>query len=464
MTAPGQSATSLTTYRRRVLYQIAMFAMILGYSAQIVTPLRLHPDTVVLLSVADSAAHGGGFLIKGRPTVFPPGYPALVAFLQKFGLAHNWVLVAFNTVSFIVGLWAVSHLLMLRMFNNIVPVLNVCLVSSLSLVFIKYVSIPLTDSAFFGLAMCSLALVESASHLSFGRRFWWLILASWVLAAAALTMRRVGLALIPALLWSILCHKDFQIYISSRFHKIVAILGIGCAGAVTAWIVMETSTLRDRQAVLAGRHFSDVLGQILIFRIKELTAITLNVPPPVLPPTLRPVGLFLAALFLVLILTGVSIQRNVHPTTVFLFSYFLIVFTWPFYDPRFWLPVIPLIMAYAGLAIQHVVIRHQWFKIFVRCYVATFALIGTIALGWSTMVTFSGSRFPDTYYKFSSLLAVNQDELQFAGLFRSTYSAACRSCEESQDDHNRFAWPKIDANGVLKQPDQAALHVLQTYK
>jgi hypothetical protein len=31
--------------------------------------------------MAESAAHGGGFLDDGEKSVFPPGYPAMLAFI-----------------------------------------------------------------------------------------------------------------------------------------------------------------------------------------------------------------------------------------------------------------------------------------------------------------------------------------------------------------------------------------------
>jgi hypothetical protein len=42
--------------------------------------------------MAESAAHGGGFLDDGEKSVFPPGYPAMLAFLLRLGLAHPWVM------------------------------------------------------------------------------------------------------------------------------------------------------------------------------------------------------------------------------------------------------------------------------------------------------------------------------------------------------------------------------------
>jgi hypothetical protein len=42
--------------------------------------------------MAESAAHGGGFLDDGEKSVFPPGHPAMLAFLLRLGLAHPWVM------------------------------------------------------------------------------------------------------------------------------------------------------------------------------------------------------------------------------------------------------------------------------------------------------------------------------------------------------------------------------------
>jgi hypothetical protein len=64
----------------------------LAFGCKIFTPLRLTTDAVTLLSMAESAAHGGGFLDDGEKSVFPPGYPAMLAFLLRLGLAHPWVM------------------------------------------------------------------------------------------------------------------------------------------------------------------------------------------------------------------------------------------------------------------------------------------------------------------------------------------------------------------------------------
>jgi hypothetical protein len=428
----GAAPTSRTTYRRRVrLCQSAIGVLALLYLVQVATPLRLHPDTVVLLSVGESVAHGNGFLFNGQPTVFPPGYPALAALLLKLRLAHNWALIGFNVISLLVGLWAVGYVLMRRIFDTIFPVLNVCLVSLLSFVFIKYSAIPLTEAGFFGLAMCCLAAMESISRVNLGRKFWLHTTASWVLLLAALAVRRVGIALIPALLWSLVSHAELRQCIRrlSNRTKIATFSGIAGACALTAWIVMDNlSVIRDRfDAVLRGHSLADAVPGVLFFRLRELSEMTLNLPITALPSAIRPVGLLAGGLALVLILQGIAItmKREISPTAVFLCSYSLVIFSWPWYDPRFWFPVIPLLTAYAGLAVKQVIVRHPSLEMFGRLYLVMFVLIGTITLGWSTMVTFSGLRFPDAYREFS--------KSQFPENFRPAYCAAFRSCPDGAD-------------------------------
>ncbi|MGO4883419.1 MAG: hypothetical protein ACLP59_21765 [Bryobacteraceae bacterium] len=315
-----------------------MSLLVTGYLIQVVSPLRLHPDTVVLLSIADSVIHGHGFLsYYGQPTVFPPGYPALVALLQKFGIAHNGVLIGFNFLSTFVGLWAVSNVLMRRIFKSIFPVLNVCLVSASSFVFIKYGTIPLSDAGFFGLAMCSLAVMESLGELKVGQKFWLRMVASWFLAAAALAVRRVGLALIPALLWSFLSHTEVRQYLKelSRRTKVVIILVVGCVSGITYWIVSQTSTLRDRQTVMTGHSLFDTAYQIFNFRLKELGEMTFNLPYVALSPVVQKCVPAIGALLLVLVLVGIVLKRQVTPMLVFFGSYLAIIFVWPYYDLAF---------------------------------------------------------------------------------------------------------------------------------
>src|SRR5207249_3481140 len=150
----------------------SVFAILIAaYFLQVVTPLRLHPDTVVLMTVAESVQRGTGYLFHGQPTVFPPGYPTLIALLAKLHLAYVGVFVALNVVFMVLGLLAVRYLLS-DFFPSRRAVFGICVVSLLSMVFIRFSALLLTDMIFFGVSMCSLAALKSASrHLSWKNIF-----------------------------------------------------------------------------------------------------------------------------------------------------------------------------------------------------------------------------------------------------------------------------------------------------
>jgi hypothetical protein len=71
------------------IFQGLLLLLAICFGLQVFSPLRLNYDAIVLLSMADSATHGYSFLDDGQQTVFPPGYPALLAVLVRVGLAHS---------------------------------------------------------------------------------------------------------------------------------------------------------------------------------------------------------------------------------------------------------------------------------------------------------------------------------------------------------------------------------------
>src|SRR5215467_13605815 len=88
------------------------------FAVQVFSPLRLTNDAITLLSMGDSAAHGGGLLDAGHRAVFPPGYPLLLAVLLRAGLAHPWVIVGLNMAFLTVGLVAVRSVLSREFFKD----------------------------------------------------------------------------------------------------------------------------------------------------------------------------------------------------------------------------------------------------------------------------------------------------------------------------------------------------------
>ena len=86
---PQQIEAKITDSIRFRFSLALLLVLAFCFVLQVVSPLRLNTDAIVLLSMGESGAHGGGFLDDGLKTAFPPGYPALLALLLSLGLAHS---------------------------------------------------------------------------------------------------------------------------------------------------------------------------------------------------------------------------------------------------------------------------------------------------------------------------------------------------------------------------------------
>jgi hypothetical protein len=168
---------------------------------------------------------------------------------------------------------------------------------------------------------------------------------------------------------------------------------------------------------------SALILRILHYRLTELGELLANMPLSKLPTVVHFVMPSFGVVLLLLTLLGLATKgKRSGPTEVFLIGYLVILFAWPYYDARFWLPVIPLLVAYSVLAID----RLRLPRVLVRTYCAVFTLLGFISIVYTTQISFAGSKFPDRYGD---------------GNLRPTYCAAFRSCRDGGEPNK--ADPKV---------------------
>jgi len=201
----GQTPIEKTTGTNRrlglCLFSL-LIALCLAHVLQLFGPLRLNTDAIVLLSMALSNFQGHGLLDEGAQTVFPPGYPWLVSVLLKADMASSTSLVLLNLTFLAIGLASLLYVLRenlgLRWWQSLfVGCCTLC-----SWVFIKHVPLPLSEPLFFALSLVGLALIAKAkrSHSEYGAVALFVI--SWATILAAIGTRRIGIALMPALMWA----------------------------------------------------------------------------------------------------------------------------------------------------------------------------------------------------------------------------------------------------------------------
>lgn len=367
--------------------------------------------------MGESAAYGSGFLDSGRETVFPPGYPALLAILLRSGLAHPWIIVGLNMVFLSVGLVAVYSLFIREFFEDRAVVLMICSFFLLSYVVVKHCAIPLTDIPFFCCSMCCIAVISHTRNLDSTWRFAMLAMAAWLLAVAAITVRRIGIALFLPLAFMLVRSRQFKLLLerlSLRTKLIIVVIGV-FVSAATTYVFAITSYWRIFISDAKGGYRSTPILQILAYRLRELGELFGNFPITKMPAKLTVVVPWMGLLLFLLILFGLATRRkNIGATEVFMVCYMGILFAWPYYDARFWLPVIPLLIAYLRLAAVSLKIP----KAFVMMYCIVFAILGFGAIAYSTRISFAGCKFPDEYGD---------------GYLKPTYRVAFQACQDGVD-------------------------------
>ena len=378
-----------------------------SYALHFMRPLHLEPDSVCYLLTAEVAAQGGGWSCAGCPRDtcpinYPPGYPAMLSVLIRTNLATPWSFFGLNLGCLGLGVAATFGLLRRAFAFSAGTSIALCSLALLSYPVFRWVNAPLSDHAFFAVATaCLYALVRSSEATGPGRAV--ALGIGSVLAAAAILIRIIGVALLPALVWAAvggppaLVRIREQLRAKSRpvIYAVGATAGVALAGV--ALVVLRSDYV---QINLRGQ-FSSGLGATLLrtwgYRLREWGEIGLNVPATRVPTTLRPlfpwVGIFALVCFAAAVWAR---RRRFGPVEAFVLCYSALLFLWPFGDARFWLPVIPLITGWLAWAAGELTHQYAVRPVFLA-YAGTFALLGFVGQTLNARRSLAGDRFPLTY-------------------------------------------------------------------
>ena len=280
----------------------ALLAVCLLYLLQMWSPLRLNGDSVELLSIASSAADGHGFLYQGEKTRYPPGYPAMVACLDRAGLARPWSLVGLNAAFLFLALACANYVVLHHFKLNRDWSLAALLLTALSFALIKHFPLTLTDIPFFGTSMAAVALAVKAEKEFVTRYYFWWVLALFA-SLLSMLIRSTAIALFFCLLWSLsvkLCVGRFLL----RNKKIM----IGCAAltavlaCVAAVMLFHTIYVRGALLVFVHRGIGHGIRDTMRYRLEEIGEMACRIPTAcasaALPPDVRKGSAFPASLIL----------------------------------------------------------------------------------------------------------------------------------------------------------------------
>lgn len=433
-----QTEKFLQVYTTRLYGNVWLraFLIVLGvfYLLQLYSPLRLTSDAITFLSIAASVADGNGFEIAGKwVNRYPPGYIVMVAGLDIAGLGSSWAFTALNCFFIALGLFVCYFIFRNHFRISQRGSLLICCFTLLSYIFVKQVTFPMSDIPFFGVAIACLYVLVLGERAQ-GRRKWMLLVLAAFLAVTAISIRTIGIALIPALLWAVpsksgLLRKWWATGRSRRSHLAVSVLLIGFSMLVTGFLITRTEYFDIWRTNVAWMDLSTWLTYFLRLKFEEMGELIVNFPPskmyPAIAEFVEDVLPFIGFVGLIVVLLTIWRTRQYFGVVeVFFLAYLLIRFLWPGYDPRFWIPVIPLMMGWCVLAVRDLLgsDRRYWVRYALGVFAIWYALVGLGALAYTSHITFSGSRFPEVYKE---------------GLLKSTYRAAYTGVRTTEEVNER---------------------------
>jgi len=114
-------------------------------------------------------------------------------------------------------------------------------------------------------------------------------------------------------------------------------------------------------------------------------------------PAWLQVGVPMVAILAIGLMVAGFASRRFDIVDVYCVTYSILMMAWPFADPRFWLPILPWLIAYFGLGLKRLATMHKSARYATRAYVMMFVLLGVTAMVSNTALSFSGDRFADRY-------------------------------------------------------------------
>ncbi|HSZ32269.1 MAG TPA: hypothetical protein VK772_03115 [Puia sp.] len=241
------------------------------------------------------------------------------------------------------------------------------------------------------------------------------LLLAFLLAGIATLTRTIGITLIAAIFFALAFEYRKQLLGILKKNKILIAIFILCV--ILVFIFSKQLGLNHYLAAITtqfneGLHFSD----ILVWHFSEWGEILLNTPKAKMIGMLPyPLGFWL---FFILGILGICgfiyicfIKKNNIPFIVkaYLFFYILLLFNWPFPDPRFWVPIIPLI---AAVVSQQTFSGNLILKRTSAIFLGVYILFGIVAVSYMTFTSFNKKEFSRTQ---ASGVFRNEYEIHFFG-------------------------------------------------
>lgn len=373
--------------RPALIYKPVILLLCIAYLVACFGPLRLEYDSIRYFAIKDCIDRGCAPDSKAANDFLPYGYPALLFLLSKIGLLKSFFISFVNAIFLFCSLYFIKEII--RPANRY---LLLCTLILLHWTFIKLFAYPLSEMQYL--------FFSTASLYSYGRyktgKKWHYLLLSFILVIVAMITRAIGAALMFALLVQFIWDSRELFIAKTKRWKIV--IGVIVTGGIILFLFTKIPALKHYTEAFWKNEIENTnFGNLYSMHFKEWGQLLLNVPISKIENSFSVA--FAGAFFLIvgilafLVFVYVVFRvRSKIPTVIIIYIsiYTIIIFNWPMYDPRFWVPILPFIIS---ILIQQPMGKFKLAKFFRRVAIFAYLLIGLFGFGYSLNTQFHKETF-----------------------------------------------------------------------
>ena len=362
------------------------------------TPLRLTNDTVRYLTIKEA--------VENQTPVndyLPYGYVFFLLILGKLHLLYSFTVPLLQFLYLLGALFFVK-----RLFPNTNSLLLLA-IALLQWTTMKYVITFLSEMQF---TFFSIGTIHFFQRYRESRRIKFLVATLFFLVPSILT-RTVGVALIPALFISMVPQSSNSW--KENIYRYRWVILLFCALAVIVFFLQKALRVSAYFHLFAISNPLRALKNDLVNHLADWGAIFLNFSYSKLPFGSQSSRIFVYCIvglifFVAVVYLIVKTSKRI-PSVVkwYLVFYGTIIFLWPYIDPRFWVPIVPFLIA---VLLQSVEIIPKRVRIVVALYGAYYIIAGLGAIGF---YTYTSMNKHELSVKQDASIWVNEYEQYFFG-------------------------------------------------
>jgi hypothetical protein len=383
---PNHSAPNILLTNTLRLLILGMGAILL---ASCFTPLHVHFDSIRYFNIKDCIEFGCDPDSEVAKDYLPYGYTGLLITLSKLGILNAFTIVFINCLYLFAALYFIK-----KIFEGLVHPVYFLALALFNWTIIKFAMHPLSEMQYLFFSSASLYCF----YLYTQKKSYGALALSFVFAVGTVLTRTVGISLFPALILGILWQYRKELRAIIIKNKIlVVVLLLAAVGLILfakqLKIVDYTSLLKEP----LEKGLGSFIGENLKNHFTELAEVFVNLPANKVEgyvPGGMGKALFIAmgVVCLAWILMSLFSSKSRIPffIRVYLAFYIFIIFNWPYYDPRFWVPVLPLLVI---LVLRTPINWSSVWKLIGKLYLAVYLVLGLAAAAYALYIGFDKERF-----------------------------------------------------------------------